>query len=114
MGIIAETWSLDEGVQLNVHRLTGRHRLSGAIAIGAPRVGEALLFRNCRSLHGWFMGGALDVVFVDHVGRALLVAELAPWCLLSCRHAAHAFELAPGECARLQIAPGARLKIISK
>jgi uncharacterized membrane protein (UPF0127 family) len=113
VGIIAETWAVDQSVQLKVHRLSGRHRLTGAITLGVPRQGEAFLFRDCRSLHGWFMRASLDVAFVGEDGRVLRVAELRPWRAHSCRGAAHAFEFARGDCAALGIVRGATLKNIS-
>ena len=100
-------------MQLKVHRLTGRHRLTGAIALGVPGAGEALMFRDCRSLHGWFMRGPLDVVFVDRDGIVLRVTNLRPWRARFVLSGAHALELAPGEAERLNIVPGAVLKNIS-
>ena len=114
MGIIAESWLLDERVQLKVHRLSGAHRLAGALSLGVPKLGEALMFRNCRSVHGWFMGACLDVVFVDSGGRVLRTADLAPWRIKTCARASHCLELAAGECSRLGIATGSILKNISK
>ena len=113
MGIIAETWLVDERVQLKVHRLTGRHRLIGAITIGVPAPGEALMFCDCRSLHGWLMRASLDVAFLDAEGLVLRVTKLQPWRVRSCRSAEHALELADGEALRLGIAPGTSLKNIS-
>jgi hypothetical protein len=113
MGIIAETWMVDQRVQLKVQRLTGRHRLAGAILLGAPERGTALMFRDCRSLHGWFMRGALEAVFLDRDGRVLRVAPLRPWGARMCLSATHCLELSPGECARLGIAAAGRLEKIS-
>jgi hypothetical protein len=112
MGIIAESWLLDERVQLKVHRLSGAHRLAGALALGVPRRGEALMFLNCRSVHGWFIRERLDVVFVDAGGRVLRATELTPWRVRTCARASHCLEFAQGECTRLGITTGSILKNI--
>ena len=113
MGIIAERWIVDERVHLDVQRLTGPHRAFGAIALGAPPPGGALLLPRCGSVHGCFIRTALDVVFVDRAGVALRVARLDPWRALWRPGAHAAFELAAGEAARLGVRAGMRFKKIS-
>lgn len=54
---------------------------------------EVLWFPACSSVHTFFMGHALDVVFADEEGRVLLSLEGVPPCrVVSCRGAAFALE----------------------
>lgn len=106
MGIIAEQWTIDQRVQLTVHRARGLSRLTGLICRGTPQAGCALLLTRCRSVHTHGMQHPIDVVFADRDGRVRAVRELAPRRFASCRGASQTFELRRGEAARLGITRG--------
>jgi len=44
---------------------------------------DALILPRCRSIHTWFMGQCLDIVFVDEARRVLGVeARVTPWRII--------------------------------
>ncbi len=110
MGIIAEQWTIDQRVQLTVHRAWGLSRLTGLIGRLAPPRGCALLFTRCRAVHTYGMRYPIDVVFADSQGRVRDVRELAPRRFASCRGATQTLELRRGEAARMGIRRGAMLE----
>lgn len=110
MGIIAESWVVDDSVHLDVQRATGVRRLTGLIARGGLARSAALRFTRCRSVHGIGMRRSLDVVFVGSGGVVTSVRRLDPWHFLSDSSAREAFELRAGEAARLGIAAGSTTK----
>lgn len=114
MGIIAEQWTIDERVHLDVQRATGIRRLTGLIGRQAPASGSALLIERCASVHGIGIRAPLDVVFCDSAGLVLAVERLRFGRLRGCRGAAFVFELAAGEAARRSIQPGSRAKKIGE
>lgn len=91
-------------------RATGWSRLRGLIGRPPPARGSGLMFEDCRSVHGFFMGYAIDVVFIDANGEVLRVARLRPWRVLWCGRASHAIELRSGEAASLGLRPGVTVK----
>ena len=106
MGIIAERWLVNECVHLSVHRATGLRKLTGMIGRAELAPGAALRLTRCRSVHGYGMRCALDVVFVSSQGVVTSVRQLNPWRAVADRAATQAFELRRGEAARLAIRPG--------
>lgn len=73
---------------------------------------HALRLSPCASIHTFGMRRAIDVVFVDRLGRAIrVVPALRPWRVAGARRAAAAWELPAGEVARLGIQPGSRLEV---
>src|SRR5256885_14307470 len=96
---------------LTVHRAFGFwSRLAGLLARPPLRKGEALVLAPCHSVHTWFMGYPIDVVFADRHGRVLkVVADVAPWRVVSCRAAHAVLELVAGQAALCGRAPGAVL-----
>lgn len=114
MGIIAETWCLDERVQVNVRIATGLNRLTGLIGRELPGPAAALAFDHCRSVHGIGMTRALDVVFVREDGLVSSVRRLAPVRFVADRDARWTLEFRAGEAARLGVRPGSRIKKISR
>lgn len=108
MAIIAETWLINERVQLAVQRASGLDRLRGLIA-RRPAARTALRLPNCHSVHSFGMRRAIDVVFVDRDGRVIDARTLPPRRFASCRGAAEAFELADGEAAAIGLDQSARL-----
>jgi uncharacterized membrane protein (UPF0127 family) len=113
MGIIAETWSVDDRVQLIVRPARGLRKLTGLLGMPAPAPGVALAFEHCRSVHGIGMTYPIDVVFVDGAGAVTSVRMLRPMRVVSDRRAVTTLELRTGEVTRLRIAPGTILKRIS-
>jgi uncharacterized membrane protein (UPF0127 family) len=71
---------------------------------------EALLLPGCASVHTFGMRYAIDVVFLDPLGRVLRVARaLRPWRIASQSGAAAVLELKAGGAAAHQLYPGAVL-----
>ncbi len=89
---------------------TGWNRVRGLIGRPPPARGTGLMFERCRTVHGCFMGYAIDVVFIDGGGRVVRTARLRPWRALWCRRARHAIELRAGEAAELGLYSGVTVK----
>ena len=71
---------------------------------------EGMLFPRTGSVHTMFMRFPIDVVFLDAEMRVLSVREAVPaWRTVKERGAKTTLELAPGEAARVGIAPGVQL-----
>jgi uncharacterized protein len=69
-------------------------RLRGLIGRSAE---VALLLPRCRSVHTFFMRFALDLVWLDGVGRVVRVDRgVRPWRVRSCRSARSVLECAAG------------------
>ncbi|WP_341503846.1 DUF192 domain-containing protein [Gallaecimonas sp. GXIMD4217] len=67
--------------------------------LGRPRLeeGQGMLILPCNSVHSWWMGYPLDLVYLDGGGRVVkLVEGLKPWRFSACRQARAVLELAPG------------------
>jgi uncharacterized membrane protein (UPF0127 family) len=76
--------------------------------------GEGLLLKPCGSVHTFFMGFPIDVVFLDRELSVVAVRpEVRPWRTAGARGAKAALELAAGEAARLGIASGMQLRLAS-
>lgn len=68
---------------------------------------EALLLPGCASVHTFGMRYAIDVVFLDPLGRVLRVARhLQPWRIASQPGAAAVLELLAGGAAVHRLYPG--------
>lgn len=105
-----EHWRSYDGVELTVRRAGGPAKLRGLIGMPPPGPACALLLPGCRSVHGFGMAYAIDVLFLDDGLRVLRVAALRPARALICRDAACSMELRAGECDRLGIAAGDRFR----
>ncbi len=57
------------------------------------KVGEAMFFARCRSVHGAFMNRTIHVIFLDEQLRVTSVKQLRPWRMVSDREARHALEV---------------------
>jgi uncharacterized membrane protein (UPF0127 family) len=87
-----------------------RSRLLGLLALPRLQPGEALVLKPCASVHTFFMGYAIDVVYLDRDDRVIkVVPALAPWRASACLGARATLELAAGEAERLQLRPGLRI-----
>ncbi len=66
--------------------------------LGSRDVGGGLVLEPCSSVHTWFMGYAIDVLFLDLNGRVLAVyAAMPPWRMTRwVRGATRVVELAAG------------------
>jgi uncharacterized membrane protein (UPF0127 family) len=82
-------------------------RARGLLGRPQPLPGQGVWLKPCNAVHCWFMGYAIDVLFLDGEGRVLkLCSQLLPWRMAACRGARSVVELAGGEAERLKIAEG--------
>jgi uncharacterized membrane protein (UPF0127 family) len=82
-------------------------RARGLLARPSPGALQGHWLQPCNAVHSWFMGYAIDVLFLDAQGRVIKrVASLKPWRMVACRHAHSVIELAAGEAERLSIEEG--------
>jgi uncharacterized membrane protein (UPF0127 family) len=87
-------------------------RLRGLLGRSGLGPGEGLLLPGTSSVHTHFMRFPIDVVFLDAEERVVrVVPSLAPWRMAAARGARSVLELAAGECGRLGVAVGGRLRI---
>ena len=87
-------------------------RMRGLLGRKGLEEGKGLLIEDCRSIHTWFMGFAIDVVYVDEELRVRkLVPELGPWRFSSSRGSAHVLEIPAGSAATHRVEVSDRLKI---
>jgi uncharacterized membrane protein (UPF0127 family) len=85
-------------------------RMRGLLGRSGLPESEGMLFPRTGSVHTMFMRFAIDVVFLDADMRVLSVREAVPaWRTVKERGAKTTLELAPGEAARVGIAPGVQL-----
>jgi uncharacterized protein len=89
-------------------------RLKGLLGRRELAQGEGILLRPVGAVHTCFMGFAIDVAFIDRDMVVIdVAASLRPWRFAARKGARAVLELAAGECARREIAPGSRLVIAS-
>ena len=82
-------------------------RARGLLLRPPLRANEALLIPGCASVHTFGMRYAIDVVFLDPLGRVLHVAgSLRPWRIASQPGAAAVLELLAGSAAMHRLHPG--------
>jgi uncharacterized membrane protein (UPF0127 family) len=82
-------------------------KLRGLMWTSGPKPGEALLLRQCASVHTCFLFKALDLAYLDHDGVIVrLVPRLLPWRVSRCRDAVHTLELQQGAIAAFGLAVG--------
>ncbi|GAC1340231.1 MAG: DUF192 domain-containing protein [Myxococcales bacterium] len=83
-------------------------RLRGLLGRRALAEGEALLLAPCSSVHTFFMGFPIDVLFLDREGRAVgAIGSLKPWRATRIYGAAAcAVELPAGALARSRTREG--------
>lgn len=62
-----------------------------------PRAAEGLLIEPCASVHTFWMGYPLDLIFLDRNDRVLAICEkVLPWSTRAARGARKTLELAAG------------------
>ena len=78
--------------------LTASQRVRGLLGRECLEDGQGLLFKNCSSLHTFFMHFPIDIVFMDKKGKVLQVAmEVRPFKLVAAPFRAfYALELPTG------------------
>lgn len=82
-------------------------RARGLLGRPQPLPEQGIWLKPCNAVHCWFMGYAIDVLFLDAQGRVLRIAHgLQPWRMAACRGARSVVELACGEAQRLKINEG--------
>ncbi|MDO9323136.1 MAG: DUF192 domain-containing protein [Pseudomonas sp.] len=82
-------------------------RARGLLARPLPDPGYGLWLKPCSAVHCWFMGYAIDVLFLDAQGRVIKICSaLKPWRMAACPGARSVIELAAGETQRLSIKEG--------
>jgi uncharacterized membrane protein (UPF0127 family) len=90
---------------------TAWSRLRGLLGSKGLAPAQGLWIRPCNSVHCFFMGFAIDVIYLDAEQRILHIRHrLRPWGVSAHWSARSVVELAAGECRRLQIEPGDRLQ----
>jgi hypothetical protein len=87
-------------------------RLRGLIARPPLADGEGLLITPCSGIHTFFMGSAIDAVFLDAEGVVVAaLGPLAPWRMTRIYPAAACvLELPPGTVAQSGTAAGDRIE----
>jgi uncharacterized protein len=89
-------------------------RLRGLLGRPPLTASQGMLLCPCNSVHTFFMGYPIDVIYLDRelVVRRV-VAELRPWRGCMDFGAFQTLELAPGRAAQLGISVGLQLQWIS-
>lgn len=73
---------------------------------------EGLLLKGCRSIHMFFMGFAIDAVFLgEDLTVVKIGSDLQPWRLAGSLTAAHTLEISAGSARRLGLSVGMRLRL---
>lgn len=87
-------------------------RLRGLLGRRDLPAGEGLLLRPCASVHTWFLGFAIDVVFLDRELNVLrVIPRMGRWRVAGARGARAVLELAAGEAEARGVRPGDRLVV---
>jgi uncharacterized protein len=86
-------------------------RLRGLLGRRELPSGEGMLIRPARSIHTVGMRFPIDVVYLDRDLTVLkLTRRLRPWRASGCLRAHSALELSAGECERVGVRIGERLR----
>ena len=87
-------------------------RMAGLLGRTRMDPGEGMLFRQCRSIHTFFMRMAIDVVYLDASGVVVTIApSLAPWRMSGCWRAADTLQTGAGYAAAAGLRLGDRLTL---
>ncbi|WP_442903759.1 DUF192 domain-containing protein [Gilvimarinus sp. 1_MG-2023] len=82
-------------------------RLRGLLGREAPRAQYAIEIKPCSSVHTFFMGYTIDVVFLNRQGVVVkLVPRLKPWRVSGCLTAAYVIEFSAGGAQALNLQVG--------
>lgn len=104
----------DELPALHVRVACGFLQRARGLLLRPPLAGdEALLIPRCGAVHTFGMRYAIDVVFLDPLGRVLAVVDaLAPWRVAAQAGAVAALEMAAGRARAFGICVGAELRAL--
>jgi len=102
-GVVCETCTVADRAPARLRGLLGRRGLAS---------GEGLLLTPAPSIHTWFMRFPIDAVFLDGNLTVLAVRpNVRPWRIAGRRGARSVLELSAGDAARLELEPGANLRM---
>ena len=88
-------------------------RMKGLLGRRCLEDGEGLVIRPTFSIQTWFMRFPIDAVFLDQDFVVVdVVPELAAWRTATRRTARSVLELRAGECEKIRLKPGDRLRIV--
>ena len=87
-------------------------RMKGLLGRADLPENEGILITPCSSIHMFFMGFAIDAVFLDRDLQVLkVVPRLRPWRMAARLRARSVLELAAGACERRGVQVGDRLSL---
>jgi len=90
-------------------------RMRGLLFASPIEAHEALLITPCNSVHTFFMGYTIDVVYLDKTNTVRrLVPGLKPWRASADLRASRVIELAAGQIARQGLKTGDRCQCIEE
>lgn len=85
-------------------------RLRGLLGRPALTADNALWIAPCNSVHCFFMGYTIDLVYLDQQQTIIkTVANLKPWGVSACIKAKSVVEMAAGSISKFGLATGATL-----
>ena len=95
---------------------TSVQRAKGLLGRECLEEGQGLLFKNASSLHTFFMGFPIDIVFMDKTGKVLKAAPaVRPFKLVAAPFRAHyALELPTGAIQQSDTKVGDRLEFLGE
>ena len=94
---------------------TRRARRKGLLGRDSMRPDQAMVISPCVAVHTGFMRFAIDVVFIDHDGRAVhIVQDLQPWRMAASFRAHAVIEMPAGRVKACGIEVGDRLSLTTQ
>jgi uncharacterized membrane protein (UPF0127 family) len=98
-------------VEIAVSRRARRRGLLGRQRLDAN---AALVLVPCAAIHTAFMRFPIDVIFVNHEGRAVrIVSRLRPWRIAVCTAARGVIELAAGAVEKHDVRVGDIVRLVT-
>ncbi len=74
--------------------------------------GYSMYFKDCNSIHTYFMKMPIDVIMLDAGGKIVFVREnMAPWTMSFCLKAKDTLEMNTGDIKRMKLKIKDQLKI---
>ncbi|MCE5299385.1 MAG: DUF192 domain-containing protein [Spirochaetia bacterium] len=86
-------------------------RAAGLLGRGDIPAGYAMFFRNCNSIHTFFMKIPIDVIMTDSKGSVVYCATVKPWRVAACLRAGDTFEMMAGSIEKLGIVSGDKVEL---
>tara|TARA_B110000908_G_scaffold5658_2_gene7214 strand:+ start:3458 stop:3820 length:363 start_codon:yes stop_codon:yes gene_type:complete len=88
-------------------------RMRGLLGSAVLTPNTGLWISSCNSIHSFFMGFSIDVLYLDKNNTILRVIEdMPPWSINACWPARSVIELRQGQVAVLGIQPGDSVQCI--